>query len=108
MNQEQRKYLSLLAEKFPTRQAVCTEIINLAAIMNLPKGTEHFMSDIHGEYDAFLHIMNNCSGVIREKIEMIFADVLNDTEKRALRTLIYYPKEALQRLHDEGKISPKW
>ena len=108
MNQEQRKYLSLLAEKFPTRQAVCTEIINLAAIMNLPKGTEHFMSDIHGEYDAFLHIMNNCSGVIRDKIEMIFADVLNDTEKRALRTLIYYPKEALQRLHDEGKISPKW
>ena len=108
MNQEQRKYLSLLAEKFPTRQAVCTEIINLAAIMNLPKGTEHFMSDSHGEYDAFLHIMNNCSGVIREKIEMIFADVLNDTEKRALRTLIYYPKEALQRLHDEGKISPKW
>ena len=108
MKQEQRKYFSLLAEKFPTRQAVCTEIINLAAIMNLPKGTEHFMSDIHGEYDAFLHIMNNCSGVIREKIEMIFADVLNDTEKRALRTLIYYPKEALQRLHDEGKISPKW
>ena len=108
MNHNQRKYLSLLAEKFPTRQAVCTEIINLAAIMNLPKGTEHFMSDIHGEYDAFLHIMNNCSGVIREKIEMIFADVLNDTEKRALRTLIYYPKEALQRLHDEGKISPKW
>ena len=108
MNQEQRKYLSLLAEKFPTRQAVCTEIINLAAIMNLPKGTEHFMSDIHGEYDAFLHIMNNCSGVIREKIEMIFADVLNDTEKRALRTLIYYPKAALQRLHDEGRISPKW
>ena len=108
MNQEQRKYLSLLAEKFPTRQAVCTEIINLAAIMNLPKGTEHFMSDIHGEYDAFLHIMNNCSGVIREKIEMIFADVLNDTEKRALRTLIYYPKEALQRLHSEGRISPKW
>ena len=108
MNHDQRKYLSLLAEKFPTRQAVCTEIINLAAIMNLPKGTEHFMSDIHGEYDAFLHIMNNCSGVIREKIEMIFADVLNDTEKRALRTLIYYPKEALQRLHDEGRISPKW
>ena len=108
MNQEQQKYLSLLAEKFPTRQAVCTEIINLAAIMNLPKGTEHFMSDIHGEYDAFLHIMNNCSGVIREKIEMIFADVLNDTEMRALRTLIYYPKEALQRLHSEGRISPKW
>ena len=108
MNQEQRKYLSLLAEKFPTRQAVCTEIINLAAIMNLPKGTEHFMSDIHGEYEAFLHIMNNCSGVIREKIELLFADSLSDTEQRDLRTLIYYPKEKLRCLHSEGKISPQW
>ena len=67
---EQQKYLQLLSDKFPTSQDVCTEIINLAAILNLPKGTEHFMSDIHGEYEAFLHIMNNCSGVIREKIEM--------------------------------------
>lgn len=89
MNQEQRKYLMLLSEKFPTRQAVCTEIINLAAIMNLPKGTEHFMSDIHGEYEAFLHIMNNCSGVIREKIEMIFEGKLTPPEQRDLRTLIY-------------------
>ena len=63
------KYLKLLSEKYPNRQSVCTEIINLAAIMNLPKGTEHFMSDIHGEYEAFLHIMNNCSGVIREKVQ---------------------------------------
>jgi len=108
MNHDQRKYLSLLAEKFPTRQAVCTEIINLAAIMNLPKGTEHFMSDIHGEYEAFLHIMNNCSGVIREKIELLFADSLSDTEQRDLRTLIYYPKEKLRCLHSEGKISPQW
>ncbi len=108
MNHDQRKYLSLLAEKFPTRQAVCTEIINLAAIMNLPKGTEHFMSDIHGEYEAFLHIMNNCSGVIREKIELLFSDSLTDTEQRDLRTLIYYPQEKLIRLHSEGKISPKW
>ena len=101
MNHDQRKYLSLLAEKFPTRQAVCTEIINLAAIMNLPKGTEHFMSDIHGEYEAFLHIMNNCSGVIREKIELLFADSLSDTEQRDLRTHIYYPKEKLRCLHSE-------
>ncbi|MFR9308449.1 MAG: fructose-bisphosphatase class III, partial [Lachnospiraceae bacterium] len=89
MDQRQLKYLTLLSEKFPTIQAVCTEIINLAAIMNLPKGTEHFMSDIHGEYHAFLHIMNNCSGVIREKIEMIFEGRLSESEQRGLRTLIY-------------------
>ena len=85
MNLEQ-KYLGLLAEKFPTQQSVCTEIINLSAILNLPKGTEHFMSDLHGEYNAFLHIMNNCSGVIREKIEMIFRDTLTEQEQRDLRT----------------------
>ena len=62
-------WMKLLKEKYPTKQAVCREIINLTAIINLPKGTEHFMSDIHGEYEAFLHIMNNCSGVIREKVE---------------------------------------
>ena len=61
------KYLELLAEKYPTEQAVCREIINLKAILSLPKGTEHFMSDLHGEYEAFCHILNNCSGVIREK-----------------------------------------
>jgi len=107
MNLEQ-KYLGLLAEKFPTQQSVCTEIINLSAILNLPKGTEHFMSDLHGEYNAFLHIMNNCSGVIREKIEMIFRDTLTEQEQRDLRTLIYYPEQKLSRLHAQGKISPAW
>ena len=107
MNLEQ-KYLGLLAEKFPTQQSVCTEIINLSAILNLPKGTEHFMSDLHGEYNAFLHIMNNCSGVIREKIEMIFSDTLSEQEQRDLRTLIYYPEQKLSRLHAQGKISPAW
>ena len=63
--------LELLAEKYPTIQDVCTEIINLQAILNLPKGTEHFISDIHGEYEAFCHILNNCSGVIREKVELL-------------------------------------
>lgn len=105
---EQQKYLQLLSEKFPTSQDVCTEIINLAAILNLPKGTEHFMSDIHGEYEAFLHIMNNCSGVIREKIEMIFGERLTAEEQRDLRTLIYYPREKLRMIHSQGKISPKW
>ena len=61
------KFLRLLSEKYPTRQQVCTEIINLQAILNLPKGTEHFMSDLHGEYEAFKHILNNSAGVIREK-----------------------------------------
>ncbi len=108
MDQEQRKYLLLLSEKFPTRQSVCTEIINLAAIMNLPKGTEHFMSDIHGEYEAFLHIMNNCSGVIREKIELLFGDRLTDLEQRELRTLIYYPRQKLRKLREEKRLTPKW
>ena len=68
------KYLELLAEKYPTEQAVCREIINLKAILSLPKGTEHFMSDLHGEYEAFCHILNNCSGVIREKVDLLFGD----------------------------------
>ena len=69
----QQKYLELLAREFPTREATVTEIINLQAILNLPKGTEHFMSDLHGEYEAFYHILNNCSGVIREKVDLLFA-----------------------------------
>lgn len=64
---EYDKYLKLLKEKYPTKQSVYRELINLNAIMNLPKGTEHFMSDLHGEYDAFYHIINNCSGVIRRR-----------------------------------------
>ena len=68
MNDE--RYLELLAEKYPTEQAVSREIINLTAILSLPKGTEHFMSDLHGEYEAFCHILNNCSGVIREKVDL--------------------------------------
>ena len=67
-----QKYLRLLSEKYPTLRSLTREIINLNAILNLPKGTEHFMSDIHGEYEAFCHILNNCSGVIREKTERIF------------------------------------
>lgn len=64
---DHKRYLACISEQFPTVQSLYTEIINLKAILNLPKGTEHFISDIHGEYEAFLHILNNCSGVIREK-----------------------------------------
>ena len=77
LSKEKKKYLTLLAEKYPTKEHVSREIINLKAILNLPKGTEHFMSDIHGEYEAFYHILNNCSGVIREKVQMVFKDTLS-------------------------------
>ena len=73
---EQPRYLALLSEQYPTVQDVCTEIINLKAILNLPKGTEHFMSDLHGEYEAFTHILHNCSGVIREKVDLVFGHSL--------------------------------
>lgn len=93
---EQYKYLYLLSRDYPNKQSVYTEIINLKAILNLPKGTEHFISDIHGEYDAFLHIMNNCSGVIAEKIDILFKEILTDHERADLCTLIYYPEEKLK------------
>lgn len=98
--------LRLLAAQYPNRRAVLAEIINLQAILHLPKGTEHFISDLHGEYDAFLHIMNNCSGVIREKVSLLFS--LPPQEEAALCTLIYYPKEKLAQLHQEGRIHGGW
>lgn len=90
------KYLELLAEKFPSVQDVCTEIINLQAILNLPKGTEHFLSDLHGEYEAFLHILKNASGVIKAKIDEIFQNTMTNEERKKLATLIYYPEEKLE------------
>ena len=90
------RYLRLLAQKFRTVQEVSTELINLEAILALPKGTEHFMSDIHGEDEAFAHILNNCSGVIRDKIEAVYGDTLTAGERAELATLIYYPKHKLE------------
>ena len=84
---QELKYLELLSEKYPTVQSVCTEIINLKAILNLPKGTEHFMSDVHGEYEAFYHILNNCSGVIHEKVNIIFGDRVMHINLLSGRTL---------------------
>ena len=102
------KFLRLLSEKYPTRQQVCTEIINLQAILNLPKGTEHFMSDLHGEYEAFKHILNNSAGVIREKVDMLFAEALTPMERSSLCTLIYYPEEKLKKIREEGRSSEEW
>lgn len=98
----QNKYLELLSKEFPTVQTVCSELINLNAILNLPKGTEIFITDIHGEYDAFNHYLKNASGIIREKIDLIFPNL--EIEKRnRLAFFIYYPTDMLNKyrsLHD--------
>lgn len=96
ISSERLKYLQLMAEKYPTIQDVATEIINLQAIMNLPKGTEHFMSDLHGESEAFIHILNNCSGVVREKIDIIYGHTIPVKDRAELATLIYYPAQKLE------------
>src|SRR3712207_5567783 len=90
------KYLKLLSEQYPSSACACTEIINLQAILNLPKGTEHFLTDIHGEYEAFTHVLRNASGVIKRKINDIFGNSLRESEKKRLATLIYYPEQKLQ------------
>jgi len=90
------KYLTLLSEQYPNIQSASTEMINLQAILNLPKGTEHFLSDLHGEYEPFLHILRNASGVIKDKIKDIFGNTLSSDERKALATLIYYPEQKLE------------
>lgn len=103
------KYLKLLSKSFPTVSDATTEIINLEAILNLPKGTEHFLTDIHGEHEAFRHVLKNASGVIRKKVELIFGHTLRENEKRELCTLIYYPKEKLALIKErEGKDIDDW
>ncbi len=90
------KYLELLSKSFPNIADASTEIINLEAILHLPKGTEHFLADIHGEAEAFQHVLKNASGSIKRKVEEIFGQTLRESEKKELCTLIYYPKEKLQ------------
>lgn len=98
---ESLDFLRLLSKQFPSIQSVCTEIINLEAILDLPKGTEHFISDLHGEYEAVAHILNNASGVIREKIDLLYADTVSEEERSKLATLIYYPHHKLASLRAE-------
>lgn len=90
------KYLQLLSNKFPSIAAASTEVINLEAILNLPKGTEHFLSDIHGEYEAFQHVLKNASGDVKRKVNEIFGNTLREADKKELCTLIYYPREKLE------------
>ena len=102
------KYLQLLSKTFPTIADASTEIINLEAILHLPKGTEHFLADIHGEAEAFQHVLKNASGTIRRKVEEIFGQTLRDSEKRELCTLIYYPKEKLRLVKETEKHLAEW
>ena len=97
-SEEELRYLKLLARQFPTVRAAGTEIINLQAILNLPKGCEHFISDVHGEHEAFLHILNSCSGVVRERMDLLFSNSVPRAELDQLATLIYYPEEKLEQL----------
>ena len=105
MSEFSREYLELLAEKYPDEAAVCSEIINLRAILALPMGTEHFISDLHGEYAAVWHILNNCSGVILEKVMRLFEAEIGEERCRSLCTLIYYPHEKLNAMRESGEYT---
>jgi len=102
------KYLELLSTKYPTIASACKEIINLKAILNLPKGTEHFLTDIHGEYEAFNHVLKNGSGVIKQKINEIFGNTLSQKDIKSLSTLIYYPEQKLEIILKEEQNIEDW
>ena len=99
-------YLELLSDQYPNRVDAFSEIINLQAILNLPKGTEHFVSDLHGEYEAFCHILNSCSGVLHDKVDELFD--ISAEEKSALCALVYYPQEVMRIAKEEGKLNDAW
>lgn len=101
-------YLKLLAKEYPTVKAASSEIINLMAIRGLPKGTEYFFSDLHGEYEAFIHLLRSASGIIREKISETFGYVISDEEEIALANLIYYPERNIRKIQKAGKFTEDW
>ncbi len=107
-SEDKLKFLNLLSQKFPTVQAACTEIINLESILNLPKGTEHFLTDIHGEYETFSHVLRNASGMVRKKIDKVYQYTLSDKDKDQLATLIYYPEEKLELIVNEENDLDNW
>jgi len=102
------KYLQLLSNSYPTIQSVATEIINLRAIMNLPKGTEHYISDIHGEYEGFRHILRNASGSVRSKIDQTLGDYVSSSDRKELAALIYYPELKLKKLRRKKLLTREW
>lgn len=108
MNELELKYLKTLANQYPNIAAASTEIINLQAILNLPKGTEHFLTDIHGEYEQFNHVLKNGSGAVRRKIDEVFGNTLSSRDKKSLATLIYYPQEKLDIVLQEEDNIEDW
>ncbi|MBD5512302.1 MAG: fructose-1,6-bisphosphatase [Lachnospiraceae bacterium] len=108
MTELERKYLKSLADQYPTIASAATEIINLQAILNLPKGTEHFLTDIHGEYEQFNHVLKNGSGSVRRKIDEEFGNTLSSRDKKSLATLIYYPEEKLDIMLEEEENIEDW
>ncbi|MGL5753456.1 MAG: fructose-1,6-bisphosphatase [Paraclostridium sp.] len=106
--EEKIKYLKLLSKQYPTISRASTEIINLESILNLPKGTEHFISDIHGEHEPFVHVLKNGSGVVKRKIEELFGSSLSEKEKKSLATLVYYPERKLDIVLKEEKDIEDW
>ncbi len=102
------KYLQLLSSKYPNIGVASTEIINLKAILNLPKGTEHFMSDIHGEYEAFQHVLKNASGDVKRKVNEVFGNNIRECDKKELCTLIYYPKRKLELVKSKETDLDDW
>ena len=108
MKKLEHRYLERLADIYPTIAAASTEIINLQSILNLPKGTEHFLSDIHGEHEAFFHVLKNGSGAVRRKIDDVFGNTLSSRDKQSLATLIYYPKEKMAQVKKVEKNMEDW
>lgn len=104
----QKRYVRQLSKQYSNIKEVTEEIINLQAILNLPKGTELFLSDIHGEYDSFLHILNNGSGIIKSKIDELFNKIISDKDRKMLATLIYYPEEKLNLIKKQEKNLDAW
>ena len=108
MNEIELNFLRSLSSQYPTIASASTEIINLQSILNLPKGTEHFMTDIHGESEQFNHILKNGSGSVRRKINEEFGNTMSERDKKALATLIYYPKEKLDIVLQEEENIEDW
>ncbi|MDO5406741.1 MAG: fructose-1,6-bisphosphatase [Eubacteriales bacterium] len=108
MNYPEIRYLERLADLYPTIAAASTEVINLEAILNLPKGTEHFLTDIHGEYEAFAHVLKNGSGSVRRKVNDVFGNTLCQQDKQSLATLIYYPREKMEQILSQTEDKEEW
>lgn len=103
-----KRYLKLLAREYPTVDSVATQMVNLCAIRSLPKGTEYFFSDIHGEYEAFIHMLKSASGIIKKKIDIVLSRTVSDSERESLAGLIYYPETEIERMNKLQILSDEW